>query len=92
MKEIKIQIDRDSIKSLGGKELQVNMTNDKISSTTMKGYEIKVNVSERGTDGRTPIKGVDYFTEEDKREIIREVEFEAVGIEPMTEEELYSLF
>lgn len=27
----------------------------------------------KGKDGHTPVKGVDYFTEEDKQELINEI-------------------
>ena len=32
-----------------------------------------------GADGYTPVKGVDYFTEEDKAELVDEVQEQAVG-------------
>ena len=37
---------------------------------------------EKGADGYTPIKGVDYFTEEDKAEIVKEV-IESLGGSPV---------
>ena len=53
-------------------EVRIGLNSDDIKSISRN--EIKVMMSERGDDGRTPIKGVDYFTEIEKLELIREVE------------------
>lgn len=44
-----------------------------------------------GKDGYTPIKGVDYFTEEDKAELVEDV-LEAVPSKPVYDEELNTVF
>lgn len=36
--------------------------------------DIDLGVKARGTDGKTPVRGVDYWTDEDKDEIKRWVE------------------
>lgn len=52
-------------------EITVNVTND--------GLTIDVKIEGSGPPGRTPVKGVDYWTEADKREIIDEVIEEIPG-------------
>jgi ornithine cyclodeaminase/alanine dehydrogenase-like protein (mu-crystallin family) len=34
---------------------------------------------QNGADGYTPVKGVDYFTDEDKTELIAEIEAGTIG-------------
>ena len=52
---------------------------------------IVVQITKSGDPGKTPIKGVDYFTIEDKTELIRDIQFDA-GIEPITESEINIIF
>lgn len=52
-------------------EITVNVTND--------GLTIDVKIEGSGPPGKTPVKGVDYWTENDKREIINEVLDEIPG-------------
>lgn len=52
-------------------EITVNVTND--------GLTIDVKIEGSGPPGKTPVKGVDYWTDEDKREIIDEVLEEIPG-------------
>lgn len=52
-------------------EITVNATND--------GLTIDVIIEGSGPPGKTPVKGVDYWTDEDKREIIDEVLEEIPG-------------
>lgn len=43
-----------------------------------------LNITESGKDGKTPVAGIDYFTEEDKREfagMIGEVQVESISKE-----------
>lgn len=52
-------------------EITVNVTND--------GLTIDVKIEGSGPPGKTPVKGVDYWTDADKREIIDEVLEEIPG-------------
>ena len=52
-------------------EITVNVTNDRLT--------IDVKIEGSGPPGKTPVKGVDYWTDEDKREIIDEVLEEIPG-------------
>ena len=52
-------------------EITVNVTNDRLT--------IDVKIEGAGPPGKTPVKGVDYWTDEDKREIIDEVLEEIPG-------------
>lgn len=54
--------------------------------------EIFISFLEKGEAGKTPIKGIDYFTNEEKEEMINRVQFEATGMEAMTIDELNRLF
>lgn len=45
----------------------------------MKGNISKSKGGGGGTDGYTPQKGVDYFTEAEKQEIIQEIELNVTG-------------
>ena len=64
MKIIEIEFNGDSIFDMGGYVLEVNLK-DKSFIVDLTPNEILVNFLEQGNDGKTPIKGVDYFTEID---------------------------
>lgn len=47
---------------------------------------------EKGDKGDTPIKGVDYFTEEDKKELIEEMKFSYAPVHTVYENGVYNIY
>lgn len=45
----------------------------------------------QGADGKTPIKGVDYFTEEDKAELINGIQIGSVKVASIPIEDIQKL-
>ena len=74
--------------------LELNLSEDQVNETTLSDNVISVNLVEKGDpgeDGKTPIKGVDYFDGEDIKEITKQIQFEA-GIDVATDEDIMRLF
>lgn len=61
---------------------------DLIKNVSQK--NIILNIRESGKDGRTPVAGVDYFTEEDKREFAGMLG--EIQVESISEKEINLLF
>ena len=72
-------------------ELRVNLDSETIRADLAKRNEIKVMMTEKGADGKTPIKGVDYLTAEDIQQITNQVYIDA-DIEVATIEDIKRLF
>ena len=62
----------------GSNVIRVTLTNDKIFDFTIKNGS-KGSKGEDGVDGQTPKKGTDYFTEEEKAEMVDEVLGKIIG-------------
>lgn len=90
MKIIEIEFNGDSIFDMGGYVLEVNLK-DKSFIVDLTPNEILINFLEQGNDGKTPIKGVDYFTEIDKLELIEGIYINA-DVEPIVNSEIENLF
>lgn len=90
MKIIEIEFNGDSILDMGGYVLEVNLK-DESFIVDLTSNEILVNFLEQGNDGKTPIKGVDYFTEIDKLELIEGI-YINTDVEPIVNIEIENLF
>ena len=89
--EIRIQmLERDPNLS-SSLDHNIDIKKKNLSSSLVHNNEIRVQMLERGSDGKTPIKGVDFMTPEDINEIVREVHFDA-GIEVAKIEDIKRLF
>ena len=89
--EIRIQmLERDPNLS-SSLDHNIDIKKKNLSSSLVHNNEIRVQMLERGSDGKTPIKGVDFMTPEDINEIVREVHFDA-GIEAAKIEDIKRLF
>lgn len=66
----------DSLRAINSKTIEIKLSDNDVFSTKLNENVVRVDMSERGDrgkdgkDGKTPIKGVVYFTEEDKKGLI----------------------
>lgn len=84
----------DSLRAINSKTIEIELFDNDIISTKLNENVVMVDMFERGDrgeDGKTPIKGVDYMTVEDINEIKEGLELD-VKIEAATIEEIQRLF
>ena len=90
MKVIEIKLKSDTILDIGGYIVDLEFK-EKSLVADIKSNEILVNFLEKGEDGKTPIKGIDYFTEIDKLELIENIYINS-DVEPIVGIEIENLF
>ena len=90
MKVIEIKLKSDTILDIGGYIVDLEFK-EKSLVADIKSNEILVNFLEKGEDGKTPIKGIDYFTEIDKLELIENIYINS-DVEPIVGIEIDNLF
>ena len=90
MKVIEIKLKSDTILDIGGYIVDLEFK-EKSLVADIKSNEILVNFLEKGEDGKTPIKGIDYFTETDKLELIENIYINS-DVEPIVGIEIDNLF
>ena len=84
----------DSLRAINSKTIEIKLSDNDIISTKLNENVVMVDMFERGDrgeDGKTPIKGVDYMTIEDINEIKEGLQLD-VGIEAATIEDIKRLF
>lgn len=90
MKVVEIKLKSDTIFDIGGYIVDLEFK-EKSLVADIKSNEILVNFLEKGEDGKTPIKGIDYFTEIDKQELIENIYINS-DVEPIVDIEIDNLF
>ena len=90
MKVIEIKLKSDTILDIGGYIVDLEFK-EKSLVADIKSNDILVDFLEKGEDGKTPIKGVDYFTEIDKLELIENIYINS-DVEPIVGIEIDNLF